>query len=279
MGKGDRLTRFYSVFPWFDDPESERGKAYFEVTLGFMGRLLEHPWVQEACARGRLKVLELCGGAGFGGIALAKRLQEKGVEAELALTDLREEALRRAAKWAKEELGREIETALLDAREAHKLGEKFDLVLMYGLSTPHFDPWDLVEFLAAAGEALEDRGILVIEESDRRYRIYLTAGYKWALAEAADERFTVSFHTGYDLYRGTVKRHYLDLRAPGAPVEMETFMWGLAEVAAFVWCFFGEVDLIQLRNERHFVLGRGPRRRLSPEDLRRPGLLRGGGGG
>ncbi|MGY4707607.1 class I SAM-dependent methyltransferase [Candidatus Bipolaricaulota sp. J31] len=276
MEREDRLCRFYSVFPWFEDPESARGKRYFEVTLGFMEKLLDHPWMKGACARGRLKVLEVCGGAGFGGIALAKLLQEKGVEIDLTITDLREEALNKAAKWAERELGKGIETVLLDAREAHKLDEKFDIVLMYGLSTPHFDPWELVRLFSSVGDALCDGGIFVLDESDRRHRIFLTVGYKWALAEAADERFTVSFHTGYDLYRGTVKRHYLDLHAPDEPVEMETFMWGLAEVAAFVWCFFEEVDLVQLRDVRHFVLGRGPRGRLSPGDLILPKPLNSG---
>jgi SAM-dependent methyltransferase len=163
---------------------------------------------------------------------------------------------------------------VVDARRVHELGEEYDLVLMYGLSTPHFDPWDLVRLLASVGQALKDGGIFVVEESDRRYRIFLTLGYKWALAETAEGKFTVSFHTGYDFHRGTIRRHYLDFSAPSAPVEMDTYMWGLAEVGAFVWAFFEEVDFLRLRNERHFILGRKPRRAVSPEDLRPPGFLR-----
>lgn len=95
-------------------------------------------------------------------------------------------------------------------------------------------------------------------------------GYKWALAEAAEEKSTVSFHTGYDLYRGTMRRHYIDFASGSGPVEMETFMWGLAEVGALVWCFFREVEFVQIRNERQFILGRGPRRAIPSGDLRRP---------
>ncbi|NOX45330.1 MAG: class I SAM-dependent methyltransferase [Caldiserica bacterium] len=267
------LGRFYEIFPWYDDPESERGRRYFEATVGAMEKLAQHPWIR---GEGALRVLEICGGAGFGGVALAKVLGQRGVAVDLTITDLRAEALERARAWGTETLGRKVRTRIADApREVHKLGEKYDLVLMYGLSTPHFDPWELVRLLASVGEALEDDGIFAVEESDRRYRIFLMIGYKWALAEAAEEKFTVSFHTGYDLHRGTIRRHYLDLGASGAPVEMETYMWGLAEVGAFVWTFFEEVDFLQLRNERHFILGRKPRRNLSPSHLRPPGFLGG----
>ena len=274
---GNRLTRFYSVFPWIDDPASERGKEYLQATLGAMEKLLGHPWIGELCGREGLQVLELCGGAGFGGVALAKLLIEKGVDVKLTITDLRPDVLERAQVLGARELGREPETLVLNAREAHRLRRKFDVALLYGLSTPHFNPWELTELLASVGEVLKDEGILLIEETDRRYRIFLMIGYKWALAEAAEERFTVSFHTGYDLYRGTVRRHYIDFAAGSGPVEMETFMWGLAEVGAFASCFFREVDFVRIRNQRHFILGRGPRRAISPGDLRRPRAVGEGG--
>ena len=44
---GNRLTHFYSVFSWIDDPESERGKEYFEATVRSMEKLLEHPWIEK----------------------------------------------------------------------------------------------------------------------------------------------------------------------------------------------------------------------------------------
>ena len=268
----ERLDRFYSIFPWHDDPESERGKRYFEASVDTMEKLAQHPWLQGKKA---LKVLEVCGGAGFGGVALAKVLGQRGIAVDLTITDLRAEALERARRWGTGILGRGVKTAVLDAREVHKLKEKYDLVLMYGLSTPHFDPWEFARLLASVGEALEDEGIFAVEESDRRYRIFLMIGYKWALAEATEEKFTVSFHAGYDFHRGTVRRIYTELGKPEELVEMETYMWGLAEVGAFLWLFFEEVDFFRLRNERYFILGRKPRRSLGPASLELPAFLRG----
>lgn len=270
---GDRLRRFYSVFPWFDDPESERGREYYQATLGSMEKLLGHPWMERLSRRKGLTVLEVCGGAGFGGVALARSLGQRGLEVDLTVTDLREEALERAHRWGTQALGREVKTRIADALEVHELGEKYDLILMYGLSTPHFDPWEFTRLLASVGEALKDDGMFVVEESDRRYRIFLMIGYKWALAEAGEERLTVSFHTGYDLYRGTMKRHYIDFASESRPVEMETYMWGLAEAGAFLWLFFEEVDFLQLRSERHFILGRKPRRAIKPHALKPPKVL------
>ena len=155
---GNRLTHFYSVFSWIDDPESERGKEYFEATVRSMEKLLEHPWIEKLGGREGLEVLELCGGAGFGGVVLAKLLQSRGTKVGLTVTDLRPEALEQARRLGARELGAEPETMVLDAREGHRLKRKFDIALLYGLSTPHFDPWELVELLASVAEALKDEG-------------------------------------------------------------------------------------------------------------------------
>ena len=89
------------------------------------------------------------------------------------------------------------------------------MVPVYGLSTPHFDPWELVKLPASVGEAPGDEGIFVVGESDRRYRILPVFGYRWALAERAEGKFTMSFHAGRDFLRGTLKRIYTNLREPG----------------------------------------------------------------
>jgi len=42
--------------------------------------------------------------------------------------------------------------------------------------------------------------------------------------------------------------------------------------------FFKEVGFLQLRTGRYFILGRGPRRSISPADLQLPGFLESGKG-
>lgn len=267
-----RLSEFYSLFPWPEDPYSEQGRKRYEDALKDMEALISSRMLQNLVEKKAVKVLEVCGGTGTGGVALSKVLMSRGVSVDLLVTDLRGEALETAERFGYGEIGCRVRTALMDAREIHRTGEKFDLVLMYGLSTPHFNPWDLVRFLSSAGEVLNDDGFLAVEEADRRYSIFLTAGYKWALYEAFDEsKPVISFHAGYDLKSGMVKRVFWNFK--GEPFSMEAYYWGFAELASLTWIFFKDVDLVSLGRARGFIVGVAPRRLLKPEALGEPSFI------
>ncbi|RLF47525.1 MAG: hypothetical protein DRN20_05855 [Thermoplasmata archaeon] len=189
---------------------------------------------------------------------------------------MRENALKRAQKFGKKLFGKNFETMVMDARNAHMLGRRFDIVLLYGLSTPHFSPWDIVKLYSSATRCLKNHGIFVVEETDRRLGIFINKGYKWALVESGGvhDRFTMSFHAGYDVLRGMIRRVYFDPANPAKFVPMDIFMWGIAEVAAMAWVFFEDVDLIALENTRHFILGKRPRKALRDIKLEEPSCLR-----
>ena len=267
----DKLSQFYSMFPWPEDPDSEQGKAYFDATLQSTGRLLDHPWMRQAISTKRkFRILEICGGTGFGGVALAKALSEKGVSVSLLVTDLRKDALDLGKKWSSKILGSEVQTQVVDVKEVHKLRKKFDIVLMYGLSTPHFNPWDMVQIFASVGQSLTDDGLFIIDESDRRYNIFMVQGYKWAYAEGQGGQLGLSFHTGYDPVTGSSKRTFLNVKDMANPVTMDIFWWGLAEIGAFLWTFFADVDFMSATAGRNLILANRPRRMLKPKDLRMP---------
>lgn len=267
----NRLSQFYSMFPWPEDPESQQGKVYFDATLQNMSRLLDHPWMTRAISiKRKVRILEICGGTGFGGVALAKVLSHKEVNVSLLVTDLRKEALGLGRKWGSNILGSEVQIQVVDVREVHKLRKKFDIVLMYGLSTPHFNPWDMVQIFASVGQSLTDDGLFVIDESDRRYHIFMVQGYKWSYAEGDDDQLALSFHTGYDPIKGASKRTFLNVKDLTKPVSTDIFWWGLAEIGAFLWTFFADVDFMSATPRRHFILATGPRRLLKPKDLRMP---------
>jgi len=67
--------------------------------------------------------LEICGGVGFGGIALTKILSEKNIDVEILITDLREDSLRKAENWSKKMGIKNIKTMIMDAKEIGKLKE------------------------------------------------------------------------------------------------------------------------------------------------------------
>lgn len=172
-----------------------------------------------------MKILEVCSGVGFGSIAIAKLLSEKKIKSEIVMVDLRETALKKAKTWGKELGIDNIKTIAMDAADVYKLKDTFDIVLMYGLSTPHFNPWQLERLFASVAQVLDDKGIFVVDEFDRRYTIFLKNNYQWALAESDEDKFCLSFHTGYNLKRGTFKRTHVSFsKTPIKPVEIETFM-------------------------------------------------------
>lgn len=107
---------------------------------------------------------------------------------------------------------------------------------------------------------------------DRRYSIFLTAGYKWALYEAFDEsKPVVSFHAGYGLKSGMIKRVFWNFKEE--PLSMELYYWGFAELASLTRVFFKDVDLVGLGRARGFIVGVVPRRLLKPEELGEPSFI------
>jgi ubiquinone/menaquinone biosynthesis C-methylase UbiE len=274
-GLSSELSRFYSIFGWPDDPETEAGKRYLEATAESVDRLLKHSLVQRMIAqRRKVRILEICGGTGFGGVALAKALMDKKIRFDLLITDLRKDALKAGQRWGRQILGQDVQIDTADAREVHRLRKKFDLCLMYGLSTPHFNPWDMVRILASVSQALADDGLFAIDEMDRKYQILMVQGYKWAYAEGHDEgKLTLSFHTGYDPVKGSCKRTFLGIKDLANPVTTDILWWGLAEVGAMAWTFFKDVHLLNVRGMRHFLLGSQPRRALKPGDLKAPSMV------
>jgi len=193
---GERLEELYGLVQWVEDPRSEEGMRKYLEALDRVRKLLEHDWFKKLLeSRRRVSVLDVCGGTGIGGVALAKVLDEEGVEVELTALDLRRSALEVASVWGSEELGREVRTVEADARRVHELGLKADVTLLYGFSAPHFDPWDMARLLSSVSEVLSGDGLLAMEETDRRYSIFFLQGYARALAEAASEEGVVASFT------------------------------------------------------------------------------------
>jgi len=273
------LTAMYKLGIWPEDPKSKEGKARFKYALKVFRGLLDHEWIKTSLKRKRkIRILEICGGTGIGGVGLAKALQEKGSEVELYVTDLREDALKIAKSWGTEELNTTVKTFKINAREVHSLKIRADIALLYGFSAPHFDPWDMIKVIASVCESLVDDGVFVIQESDRRWSIFYRAGYKDFLPERIDdEKVLVSIHAGYDFKRGVFKRAMMDLAKKTSPIITDAYFWGLAELMALLWIFFKDVDFMQDETGRisGMIIGAYPRRLISINDLKEmPKILR-----
>jgi hypothetical protein len=266
-----RLELLYRFIPWQEDPFTPEGRARYEFALKFFRELVRHKWFEDLVVRKELRVLDVCGGTGIGGVALAKALSEKGVKVRLTVLDLRESALKLAEKFSAEELGEASKTRKIDARAVRTLGERFDVVLLYGLSTPHFDAFSLVQLIASVASSLELDGVFLMEETDRFYSLTLLATYKHIFYEGDERKGVVSFHIDYDPLRGVEKRLFLN-PFTGERAVAEMRHWDLPTTLALAWIFFEELDFASYLGARAtgIILARRPRGKLKPEDLKLP---------
>ena len=256
---GNSLSKLFELIRWPEDLESEAGRRRFEEAL----RLFKGINFPEK----NYTILEVAGGTGIGGIALAKALTERklGVS-KLIITDLRKEALEKAKEFSRRELGIEAETHVLDAREVHKLGVKADVILMYGNSHSHFSTLDMVKFLSSASLSLKDDGILLIQGMNLLLRVF-SSGYKDVLPEkVTSNKALISLHAGYDELRGTFRRVYLDLIS-GDMVEVDLKFWDFAEILGLCKVFFREASLIKMDPFRGVVVCKYPRAVIKPEEI------------
>jgi len=270
------LSELYRLIGWPEDPFSEKGRRRYVEALDKFRSLLSHEWLSGLLKGGKIKIVDICGGTGIGGVALARLLLDAGAEVELTLVDLRAEALEKAAIFSAKELRREVLTELMDVRRLHSLDRRFDLALLYGYSTPHFDPWEMARLLASVSLSLKDRGIMMVEEQDRQYGLFYRRGYKeWVVEDIGKGRLLVSIHWGYNSTRGSFKRANLDLFAKKGPIALEVYFWNLASLMAMMWLFFKDIDFVGYNKNPYngLILAKEPRKKLDPKDLVTPKVL------
>ena len=245
MDLSGRLERIYEVLHWPEDLGSPRGRERFEGAYRVFKEVVRHDWLKELVeGRTCVRVLDVCGGTGVGGLALAKALKELGVEVALTVNDLRSSALEKARRYGKELLGLEVETLLANALVLHEVGVRADMALLYGFSTPHFSPYDMVKLVSSLAKVLEPRGVLLIEEADRTRTLLLMNNYRHVLTEYVGEgKVVMTLHAGYDPLKGVIKRVAIELPTMKV-VEMDVRFWDIASTASILWIFFSDVDFI-----------------------------------
>lgn len=277
MNEDRELEEIYEVMPWPEDPWSEEGKSRYGEALERFKMLITQEWIRSLISnRDRISLIDICGGTGIGGIALAKTLSESGKHIDLTIADLRKSALKKAIKFGKE-IGVDVNVEQLDVLRIHETGKKYDIVLLYGNSTPHFNPWKLVRLLASVSSSISEGGVFIIDEIDKIY-MFLIRGYELVLPEVSKERVVISMHSDYDPITGEIKRLEFDL-LKNSRAELPLYFWGLAEIMAITWLFFEDIDFIRDEDSkkgqcRGLIVANKPRRKITPNDLiRNPKIL------
>jgi hypothetical protein len=131
------------------------------------------------------------------------------------------------------------------------------------MSTSHFDPWDMTRLLAGVSLNLEDHGLMLVEETDRVYTVFLQSGYQRVVPEGAkEEKVVVSLHSSFDPLRGTFKRVIIDL-LEGEAASDDFYFWGLADSAQSLWMFFKDVDFMPRDRYRGVLIAKEPRKKIN----------------
>jgi SAM-dependent methyltransferase len=251
----ESLEKMYRLFRWPEDISEESGRKRYHDSLKEFSTILSHNWMKDVLKGDNIRIVDVCSGTGIGGIALAKKIIELNKSVELTFVDLREEALKKAIEFSKAELGLEANVIAVDARELYKLKLEADIAILWGLTTPHFNPIDLIKLYGSISTILQKEGVFIAEETDR---FYMLRGYKDFLLERYDERGPVfSIHYKHDFLTGYTTRIIL---AGGETHPMDMYFWDIASSIAFTWMFFEDVDFVQSRPYMGYILAHRPRK-------------------
>ena len=218
--------------------------------------------------RGYIRIVDVYSGIGVAGYALSKILLEHEYKVKLTLIDIRKDILLRAREWIKKELNIKPIIHVIDAKTMHTISEEYDIALMWGSSSPHFNPWDMNKLLASISYILNDNGLFIMQEADRFHNI-ITRGYRDIIyvEEEYENKMVLDVLTGYDPLKGTYKRRIINLKKPSEKATLDLYYWSIAGLSALLWIFFRDIDVIEIPSQvlrpKYIILAHKPRKTLS----------------
>ncbi len=249
-------SNLYELYFWPDDPSSDRGQKYLQETVSYFQKLIDSRIISsQLLDKDEWNVLEICAGAGYGSLVLASLFPWKKVN--VLVTDTRDLLMENARLSAI--LGvNNVNFKQLEAMQISELNKKFDMIIMYGFSTPHFTPKEAIKLYSKVKECLFAEGIFIVQEMDRRKVLFLEGNYhKKAYAEGYTERL-VSEETGYNVDDGTVQRDYYSEKDPSCRVTSKSFFWSVAETDALLSLYWDKTDKISLGGDKYFLISSEP---------------------
>jgi len=247
-----QTNNLYDIYYWPDDPQSERGKKYLEETISYFKLLLtNYSLPAQFLDKEELNVLEICAGSGYGSLAFSSLFPNKKIN--VLITDKRDLLMESARLSAMLEINNSS-FKKLEALKISELNKKFDVIIMYGLSTPHFPPKEIIKLYSTIKESLTFDGVFIVQEMDRRKVMFLDGNYyKKAFAEGYGERL-ISEEKNYNIEDGMIEREYYSEKDPSKRVSTKSFFWSIAETDALLSLFWNKVEKVSLGGDKFFLL-------------------------
>jgi SAM-dependent methyltransferase len=231
------------------DPSSESAQRRYLSLRAFFNWAIKEALLPEGR---KLRILDLCAGTGIAGAALLETLREWNVGGSLTLVDKRKDDLLKVDAWLNGES--EVYGAVMDCLDdLQKLGE-FDVVLLWGGTMPHFNPYQAADLFRNVAKVLTPTGVFMLEETDRFGAFFYGRGYREIVPEARGEDYTIiSLDEGYNPINGTIRRAYYRLPGWERVGEVDVRYWDLAGLAGMGRIIFDEARII--RRKEHGVVG------------------------
>ncbi len=260
------MEEVYSLLKWPMNPDDERARRRFIGIKSFFNWAIKEGMLPE---KREVRVLDMCAGTGIAGAALADVLREWGYKVTLTVLDKRKDDLELVEKWIEyEDGGEDVEVlgVVKDCREPLTFLRKQDIVLIWGLTMPHFDPFEAASIMRNVASILSPDGSFIVEEIDRVYGLFYQRRYKDIVVETKTDEYTlISIDEGYDLKRGVIRRSYYRLPGFERVFEMESRLWDLAGLAGMASLLFDDVRVIprgehEVNGVADIILMRTPRR-------------------
>lgn len=208
------LSAYYAAFSRYYTDTAETRRRVRDTIAALKQLVPNLAWDK------RMRILDLCSGAGVHGLELAR------LGHSVLGVDFLPEMVRLASGNVQE--GEECAFVTGDVL-GYEPSQRFDLVTWFGNSIAHFNVNDMRSVLRRAGSWLEPNGVLVVEYADAmrmllQYRPVLVEGES---AESGGQVFSI--HHRYEAERGSIVRTFVDISA-SKTFDVELYLWSPAIV-------------------------------------------------
>ncbi len=245
------LEELYKYLNWPMRPGEEAAEIRFWAAVDFFEEQLKtHPGFEGIRRRNTIRILDVCSGTGIGGVAAAKAFVDQGYKVFLVALDKRRNDLVYVEKWLeyagiKEKVSY---TTQVGAGEEAPLyfKDKFGLIMIWGSSMPHFDPWRAAKMFAGIRELTEPWGTLLVEQWDIAGKLIQYRLFKDILVEGGireDGTGLVSICAKYNVLKGTFERAYYKIPGWMYLFKTENHLWYLSTLATIIWMFYRKIDI------------------------------------
>ncbi len=250
------LSDYYQIYSWPDDPSSEEGSSYQRRTAQNLGFLFSEQSLDYLWQKNTLRILDVCSGVGTAGALFAKQLAVKRIKSSLTFVDVRPNIFEKTPLlFLDNDPFISWESKVLDMNELENIEGAFDIVLMYGHSLAHFNPWQWVEIVKKISRLLVLGGVLLLHETDRKWLDFIENTYQKVGVSAIKEgRPVFSVYKGYDPYTGFITRELYDTES-GRSHEINVFPWGISEAGAIIMSVLGHVKIAPFDSHDFWLMG------------------------